>query len=523
MSTKIFITPNFTKKISYISILILIVTNQASSEENSMNQSRTEVLEETIVSAESIDTLPKTNAGGQTGRGGRLGLLGNADLMKTPFSTMSYTSQMILDQQAKTAADILAQDASVRSTGQTGGIFDSFFIRGFPIGEGNAGEVAFDGVYGVAPNYRIMTTYAERIEVIKGPAALLYGMSPNSSVGGVINIIPKRAGYKDLTKITTDYMSNAQFGGNVDISRRFGEAREFGIRLNGSHHDGNTPLDNQSAKSMAGSISLDYQGRKLRATLDMLGQTEKVDSPSRPFFLPANGLVPSAPKGRNNITQSWEWAKVEDRSGLFKGEYDITDKITFFASAGKASTGVSRLFGNPTILNLAGDTSSRPDYFVFDINRSTYEGGIRSAFDTGFLSHKVAFQVSSYEDQIDRGNKAGTTVLSNIYNPQNSAKINVLKPNDSKLSKTKLDGVALADTLSVLKGRLQVTAGIRKQNVESSNYNQVTGAVATTYDDSAITPLVGLVVQPWNNVSVYANYIEGLSKGDTAPLTAVNA
>jgi len=37
------------------------------------------------------------------------------------------------------------------------------------------------------------------------------------------------------------------------------------------------------------------------------------------------------------------------------------------------------------------------------------------------------------------------------------------------------------------------------------------------------TPLAGLVVKPWSNVSLYANYIEGLSKGDVAPATASNA
>jgi iron complex outermembrane receptor protein len=39
-----------------------------------------------------------------------------------------------------------------------------------------------------------------------------------------------------------------------------------------------------------------------------------------------------------------------------------------------------------------------------------------------------------------------------------------------------------------------------------------------------VTPLAGVVVKPWqNNVSLYANYIEGLSKGDIAPATATNA
>ena len=115
-------------------------------------------------------------------RGSRVGVLGNRDYMNTPFSINSYTEKTIEDQQAVTVGDVARNDASVRFVGQTGGILDAFFIRGFPVGEGNAGEIAFDGIYGVAPNYRLFTDYIERVEILKGPAAFLYGMSPASSI-----------------------------------------------------------------------------------------------------------------------------------------------------------------------------------------------------------------------------------------------------------------------------------------------------------------------------------------------------
>ena len=48
------------------------------------------------------------------------------------------------------------------------------------------------------------------------------------------------------------------------------------------------------------------------------------------------------------------------------------------------------------------------------------------------------------------------------------------------------------------------------------------GVVTTSYDESETTPLFGVVVKPWDHVSFYYNYIEGLSKGDIAPATASN-
>ena len=159
-----------------------------------------------------IDNLPPDFTGGMVARGARVGVLGNRDYMNTPFSINSYTEKTIEDQQAVTVGDVARNDASVRFVGQTGGILDAFFIRGLPVGEGNAGEIAFDGIYGVAPNYRLFTDYIERVEVLKGPAAFLYGMSPASSIGGTVNVVPKRAGEVDITRFTADYASNLQGG-----------------------------------------------------------------------------------------------------------------------------------------------------------------------------------------------------------------------------------------------------------------------------------------------------------------------
>lgn len=476
------------------------------------------------ISAES-DDVSRPYAGGQAARGGRLGLLGNTDVMNSPFSTSSYTAQMMEDRQAVTVADVLSRDSSVRSTGQTGGVVDSFFVRGFPIGEGNLGEIAFDGQYGVAPNYRVFSDYAERVEVIKGPAALLYGMSPNSGIGGVINIVPKRASNVDLTRFTTDYSSNSQVGGHLDMSRRFGADRQFGVRFNGSHHQGNTPLDNQSRKADVGAVALDYQGERFRASLDVIDQQEQFDAPSRPFLAAAGVAIPSAPDGRRNVTQAWGWSKIKDQSLLLRAEYDLSDKLTLFANTGGAKSDVARLSDQtPTILNVAGNTSSTPMYFKFGVERSSADTGLRARFDTGAVRHAVTLQASVYHDQLSRGSTSGTAVLSNIYSPVGRPSQNLSAPAlVPKISETKLSGVALADTLSMFDERVQVTLGARQQQVKSDNFSPATGAVTSSYDKSAVTPLLGLVVKPWQNVSFYANYIEGLSKGDVAPSTASNA
>ncbi|SDS89790.1 iron complex outermembrane recepter protein [Pseudomonas sp. Z003-0.4C(8344-21)] len=469
------------------------------------------------------DALPAVYAGGQVASGGRLGLLGNTDVMDAPFSVSTYTSALIKDQQAVTVGDVLERDSSVRSTGQTGGIVDSFFIRGFPVGEGNLGELAFDGVYGVAPNYRVFTEYAERIELVKGPGALLYGMSPNNAVGGVINVVPKRSLDEDLSRFTASYAMNAQLGGHVDVSRRFGEERRFGVRINGSTQLGDTAIDKQSRHVNIGAIALDYQGERLRTSFDWLRQKERFDAASRPFLIAPGVDIPSAANGRTSVSQDWGWSKTRDTSALLSGEYDLSDALTVFAHAGGGKSAVARMSDQtPTIINPAGDTSSTPGYYKFEVKRYTVDTGARLRFDTGPVSHRTAVQVSRYRDVLSRGIISAAPILSNIYHPVDRPEPYIPEPATPKVSESELTGVALADTLSILDDRAQMTLGVRQQNIKSGNYNP-SGVVTTSYDHSRTTPLFGAVIKPWDHVALYYNYIEGLSKGDIAPSTASNA
>ena len=468
-------------------------------------------------------TLPEVFAGGQVARGARLGMLGNKDVMDTPFSVTSYTAKTLADLQTVTVADALERDPSVRSTGQSGGIVDSFFVRGFAIGEGNLGELAFDGVYGVAPNYRAFTEYAERIEVLKGPGALVYGISPNSGVGGVINIVPKRPLDEDLTRFTGSYASDSQVGGHLDISRRFGDENQFGVRFNGSLQGGDTAVDNQSRDVGIGAIALDYRGERLRLNLDYISQKESWEGASRPFTIQPGVQVPSAPNGRTSLPQKWGWSDTKEQSLLLGGEYDLNDNLTVFAHAGGGRSDVKRMSDQvPRILNDAGDTSNTPGYYKFNVDRSTADVGARGLFATGPVTHTTTLMATRYTDELSRGINNGTLIRSNIYHPVDTPKQYINSPKVLRISETELSGIALIDTLGFLDDRIQLTLGMRHQAIESRNYN-ATGGVSARYDASANTPLLGVVVKPWEDVSLYYNYVEGLSKGDAAPGTASNA
>lgn len=483
-------------------------------------------LDEVRVEGQARDNrVPPAYAGGQVATGARLGALGNTDTKNSPFSIVSYTDQFARDRQASTVSEALVLEPSVRATQGTGAPFDSYYIRGFPINEGTSGEIAFDGVFGVAPSLRIFTDYVERIEVLKGPSGALMGMSPNGGVGGVINIVPKSA-HEDLTRLTLDYSSTAHLGGQVDFARRFGDNKEWGARIIGGLYGGDTAIDHQSERSSVGAVALDYQGERFRAWLYLLAQKDHFDAPLRPFFMTAGVPVPGAPSGRTNVTQPWEYSDVNDQGGLLRAEYDLNDNVTAFGAFGASRTEVERYFASAVVIkDVFGNTTTTPQFYDLAVDRYTVEGGLRANFDTGPVHHNVTLLGSYYDEETFRALGAGRgSYTSNIYNPVSAPYIAPIIPGSRpRLSASTLSGVTIADTLSVLDERILLTLGVRQQNIKASNYVSNVGTLTSSYDKSATTPVFGLVLKPWENISVYGNYIEGLSRGDVAPALATNS
>ncbi|EEF23510.1 conserved hypothetical protein, partial [Ricinus communis] len=188
----------------------------------------TDTLPEVSVSASrsrTTNTLPQPFAGGQVAKASRMGILGNVDIFETPFSTQSYTEEFVLDQQARRLADIIAADPSTRSAMAEYGDSETYHIRGFPL---FTNQVGINGLYGMTDLRRIAPDFYERVDVLKGPASMLNGSSPFGVTGGNINLVSKRAGDTPLNRFTASYISDSQFGGHLDLGRRFGEDNAWG-------------------------------------------------------------------------------------------------------------------------------------------------------------------------------------------------------------------------------------------------------------------------------------------------------
>jgi len=472
-----------------------------------------------------LDSVNVTAETARVERTGSLGVLGSSDVMDTPFSTTNYSSRMLEDQQARTLADVVVNEASVRVMTSTGSFSEDFQIRGFNV---TSGDVGLNGLYGLTSSNRMPAALMERVEVLKGPGTLMYGISPNGSIGGNINIVTKRAGDVPLTRLTTSYESKSVFGAHLDTSRRFGADQQWGVRFNGVFKDGQTSLDDGHQKFGLGALGIDYRSLNLRWSLDAYSQRENVDNfRAQTGFSPNNTTIPRPPSGHTAI---YDGANLmsRDRTIASRLEFDANDNVMLYAAGGyrygnseqdfpsARTTNAVDDFGNLRIINSWYDAESR--------NR-TGEIGARLNFDALGASHLVTVSGSLLKSEAGSfylSAPLSQTIDSNIYNPIKLIPMTGVRLSPTRNSETELSSFSLTDTLSFANDRVLVTGGLRKQQVKAENFNAA-GAVTSSYDEGAVSPLVGVVVRPLQNVAVYAKFTSGLSRGGTAPATAANA
>ncbi len=470
-----------------------------------------------------IDNIPPPYAGGQVATGSQLGLLGNRGVMDTPFNQTSYTAKKAQDQQAKTVRDVLIDDPSVRSSAPDGATpGDNMYIRGFAA----TSFITYGGLYGILPTYSTMAELAERTEVLKGPSAMLNGLPPGDSIGGTVNIVPKRAPDEPLRQLTAGYTSSGQVGGHVDVAQRFGADNEFGVRFNGVFRAGSTDIQWNTDQRALSVLGLDYRGERVRLSADLGYQYQYIGG-MIPFLGVANGVpLLWAPNIRNNPgAQPWNYQDRKDLFGVVRGEVDLAERVTAYATFGAHDSRVSSLRAGTAVLatNFSGNGTVTPNTLSQYQTYLTAEAGLRALVDTGPVGHEFAFSATTLDWGSGFSVVNGTPFATNIYNSVAVAQPNIAFGVANKTSNTTLSSLALADTLSAAEKRIQLTLGGRLQKVTATNFNVTTGAQTSNYDQSALSPAVALVVKPWQNVSVYANYIQGLQQGTVVPNTFTNA
>ena len=455
---------------------------------------------------------PAPYAGGQVATGGSLGLLGNRGVMNTPFNQTSYTAQLIANQQARTVGDVLFNDPSVRTKTPAGNGVDGLYIRGFYY---DSGDYAMNGLYGMAPFYSTSANFLERVEVLKGPGVLLNGMPPAGAIGGSINLVTKSAPYFDVTQLTALYASKSQFGLQADVARRYGDNKEWGVRFNGLGRGGSTAFDRQTDEFGNAALNLDYRGERVRFSTDIGYQAENLNPPLRFLTLTSSPPfattipVPALPKPGANYMPDWATWKPKDAWAMTRGEVDLTESVTAYGAVGYHRSEIDYIYPSPRITNANGNWTAAPFNGRDVYDNYAGEVGVRASVDTGPVNHLLTANYSAFERDYNSFGKAGAAVSSNLYNPVPIPFPNFATIVQNLQTQTKLTSVGVADTMSMFNNRLQFIVGARRQTAGADSVNLLTSA-RSSVDVPTWSPGYAVVVKPVENISLYANYIEGL-------------
>lgn len=275
-------------------------------------------------------------------------------------------------------------------------------------------------------------------------------------------------------------------------------------------------------------MAVDWHNEQVRLSADLYQSKDRATGLTRGLSLAPGVPLPATPNADVSWNPPWAFYDSTDKGAIVRGELVLNDTFTAYATAGLSKTEFDSNMGAGQVINPAGDFKINFSGVSDDMRRKSAEVGITGQIDTGPIAHQFAINSTYYqEDYHLRGfrNLLNQDWITSIYNPvwgPEPALPNHITPISH--TKTRLTSVGVADTLSFAQDQVQLTVGVRHQQVMNESFNGTTGVrIGSRYKESAITPAVALVVKATDNLSVYTNYIEGLSQGAIAPNTAENA
>jgi iron complex outermembrane receptor protein len=468
-----------------------------------------------------------TFAAGQIASEGYVGVFGQRLSEDTPFSVRSYTSKLLQNQLAFTLSDVLDHDASVTSafSSKASPEANQFFIRGFPVSQ--TASTAINGLFGLYGDISNMN-FVERVDVFNGPSAFVMGAP--GSVGGVVNLAPKRAGSQPYLLFQPEYLSKSVYGGSLDASDRFGAHRQFGARVNGNYRDGEGEIRDSRLLSAGAAVALDYRSKILALSLD--GQyIRNFEEAFQYVVVLAPEFAKLPPAMSPNLSTQPVWMSSSTHQKIILGRADIKLSAQWTVTTG---SGFSHSFrGYPAycpvfLLNDSGsviceqiDQASTTDSYSTDI-------GVHGRLNTGTVSHTIVGGWNRVHPTNNFGyfHDFGPSQPYNLYLPYRPTSPNFVVPElstDFVIDDESTRGWYVGDTLGLLHDKLLLTAGVRRVTQGIADSVRDNSVPPDSYHKSAFTPSVAGLFKLTSHFIMYGNFIQALEPGWIAPIGTRNA
>ena len=463
-------------------------------------------LDEVVVEG-SADVLP----GGMSSKTGSVGIIGTKDVMDVPFQQVNISEEAVErfgadPSQGSTA--ILVNVPSIRTSTST--IYNDFSIRGQAA---NSYQFRVNGVPGLLSQNILPMNMFEGVEVISGASVGVYGTAAKESAGGSINLRTKRAGNEDITRFTTTFAGSSSWGNYLDVSRRFGNENQYGLRINASHVDGETAIDGENVKHKTFAINFDAH-TKVSDTNLFLGYRDSKVNDSLRYFDFSNAAItklPSAPKASNNYAFKGSNLGMETTFFTLNHEQKLGKATKVFLNGGYGyNNGYDYLVTSSSRFNVndnAGNYTSRIQNEPYCVKNGYFQLGVKQDWNVGSVKNEFALSYDKnwYRGQWGATNDPRGTVTGNLYTGSTFDFISTNKGKALPGSTQQYYGWTAVNTSEI--GKASVTLGLHRHTASD------TSSAGKNTKSSATSPMYGVVYRPDNNFSVFANHTESFQQG----------
>ena len=444
---------------------------------------------------------------------------GTGSSMEVPQTINVVAAQVIRDQAPRNLDDALNNVSGITQGNTLGGTQDSVMKRGF--GDNRDGSIMRDGMPLVQG--RAMNATTERVEVLKGPASLLYGIQ---DPGGVVNVVSKKPQleqYNALTVRGSTYGAGKNgSGGSLDSTGPLGDSG-LAYRMIIDHEDENywrnfgLHRETLIAPSLAWygdntQVLLAYEHREFLTPFDR--GTAINPATNHPLDIPATRRLDEP------------FNNMEGRSDLYRLEvdHDLNDdwKAHFGYSWNRETYDASQV--RVTQVNSDGTLTRKMDgtkgaittdrFSTVSLQGKVQAAGMQHDLVFGFddeyrkiyradLIRQDSQSIFNYENPVYGNEVAGTTVSATDSNQTD------LLRSDSLFAQ---DSIHLTDQWILV-------AGARFQKYDQLGGKSIPFKVSTDTNGVKWIPRAGLVYRYTDELSFYGSYTESFKPNSSiAPL-----
>ena len=462
-------------------------------------------------------------------QGQRRAYQGLFDQKEVPAAIQQVDSELLREVGALNLNDALDLSASVARQNNFGGLWNSFAIRGFagdenlPSGFLVNGFNAGRGFGGPRDLVGI-----ERVEILKGPKAALFG---RGEPGGAVNLVTKRPQFETYGEFRATYGRWEQIRLEGDVQTTAGADDTLGIRLVGFLEDAESFRRTVETQRFGFYPSIAWQmSEDTRFTYELEFTQQDIPFDRGVVFNGDQGFTPR----ETFVGEPGDGPIETDVLGhQFEAQHNFSENWSLLAGLGYRDTSFAgdaseTNFAGRQTLFLDGRTLSR--FFRsrdFDTEYFVVRAELAGEFNTGGLRHRllIGADYDRFEnDQVILRFRPGSfppdTPLDSL-DPAEYLFLDVFDPvygafpapdpgpNTDRLEVQKAWGIYIQDQLDIT-DNFQIRLGGRFDDFSQDLTNRLADPAAfTSQSDSRFSPQVGAVYLVNEGISVYATYGEG--------------